>query len=210
MGNEANARAPLADERAGGYRVFAKPRMGRLAVWHLVLFALIGSSPRTSWTQSKADEYHVKAAFLFHFAQLVEWPAASFGGGNSFDLCTLGDDPFQGELERTVEGKRIGARILHIRHLSELQVARGCHMVFISKSEDKRLAAMLAGVRGSPVLTVGEADNFLGSGGMIRLCLEGNKVRFEINREAAESAGLRISATLLLLARNLTGGSGEH
>jgi hypothetical protein len=118
-------------------------------------------------------------------------------------LCTLGDDPFHGELESTVEGKQIGSRVLRIRHLSEAQVTRGCNMVFICKNENRRLAAILASLRNSPVLTVGEADDFLTSGGIIRLCLEGNKVRFEINREAAESARLRISSTLLLLARKV-------
>ncbi len=68
--------------------------------------------------------------------------------------------------------------------------------------------AILAGLHNSPVLTVGEAADFLGSGGMIRFCLEGNKVRFEINREAAESAKLRISSKLLLLARNVAGTTG--
>lgn len=82
-------------------------------------------------------------------------------------------------------------------------------MLFISRSEDRRLAVLLANLRNAPVLTVGEADDFLGAGGMIRFCLEGNKVRFEINREAAESARLRISSQLLLLAKKVVGGNGR-
>lgn len=159
----------------------------------------------TALAQSKADEYHVKAAFLFHFAQLVEWPDAPDESGSSLLLCTLGDDPFHGELESTVEGKQIGSRVLRIRHLSEAKVTRGCNMVFISRSENRHLAAILASLRNSPILTVGEADDFLASGGMIRFCLEGDRVRFEINREAAESARLKISSKLLLLARKVVG-----
>jgi len=81
-------------------------------------------------------------------------------------------------------------------------------VLFISKSEGKRIPALLANLRNAPVLTVGEADDFLGAGGIIRFCLEGNRVRFEINREAAESARLRISSQLLLLAKNVVGGNG--
>ena len=44
---------------------------------------------------------------------------------------------------------------------------------------------------------VGESDNFLGSGGMIRFVTEKNKVRFRINVEAAEAAKLTISPKLL-------------
>jgi hypothetical protein len=87
-------------------------------------------------------------------------------------------------------------------------VTRGCNMVFISRSENRHLAAILANLRNSPILTMGEGDDFLVSGGMIRFCLEGDRVRFEINREAAESARLKISSKLLLLARNVAGGGG--
>ena len=79
-------------------------------------------------------------------------------------------------------------------------------MLFISNSEEKRLPVLMANLRNAPVLTVGEADDFLLSGGIIRFCLDGKKVRFEINREAAEFARLRISSQLLLLAKNVVVG----
>jgi hypothetical protein len=187
------------------------PRIYWLVACPLVLFSMVvpGSGLPIASAQSMADEYHVKAAFLFHFAQLVEWPDAP-DENPSLLLCILGDDPFHGELESTVEGKQIGARVLRIRHLSKTEVARGCNMVFISRSENRHLAAILASLRNSPVLTVGEADDFLASGGMIRFYLEGDRVRFEINREAAESARLKISSRLLLLARNVAGGGGRQ
>ena len=191
--------------------LFAAMRANLLALWSVVLFAAVfhATGPGTAWAQSTVDEYRMKAAFLFHFAQLVEWPADTpADGGNSLFLCTLGEDPFRGELEYTVEGKPIGPRTLRIRHLKPPQDPRGCQVLFISRSEDKRLAVLLANLRNAPVLTVGEADDFLGAGGMIRFCLEGNKVRFEINREAAESARLRISSQLLLLAKKVVGGTG--
>jgi hypothetical protein len=37
-----------------------------------ILFAWLQGTARA---QSNRDEYQVKAAFLFHFAQLVDWPA---------------------------------------------------------------------------------------------------------------------------------------
>ena len=42
-------------------------------------------------------------------------------------------------------------------------------------------------------------DNFLELGGMIRFYMEGKRVRFEINNEAAKSARLKISSKLLQL-----------
>lgn len=208
MSSEAKAgRLPL--DRKADSGCFASSRFCR-RVFRLILVAAAVSAcsfPKAQ-AQSKVDEYRVKAAFLFHFAQLVEWPDAADANTNPLLLCTLGDDPFHGELESTVEGKQVGSRVLRIRHLNEAQATHSCNMVFISRSEDKHLPTILASLKTAPVLTIGEADDFLGSGGIIRFCLEGNKVRFEINREAAESAKLRISAKLLLLARNIAGGSG--
>jgi hypothetical protein len=59
-------------------------------------------------------------------------------------------------------------------------------------------------LRGQPVLTVGEADNFLSEGGVIRLHLEQDKIRFDINVGVADSSHLKISSRLLLLASSVT------
>jgi len=191
-------------------RFFASLRIGLCRLCSVVLFIVaLNACSGTARAQSTVDEHRMKAAFLFHFAQLVEWPADSPNeGGNSLLLCTLGD-PLYGQLESTVAGKQIGSRILRIRHVSPSQDTRGCNVLFVSKSEGNRIPSLLANLRNTPVLTVGDSDDFLGAGGMIRLFLDGNKVRFEINRQGAESARLRISAQLLLLAKNVIGANGR-
>jgi hypothetical protein len=72
-------------------------------------FSLVGMGWEGTKAQTAAEEYRVKAAFIFHFAQLVDWPSEKpAGAANSRVLCTLGEDPFQGALEDTVAGKAIG------------------------------------------------------------------------------------------------------
>jgi hypothetical protein len=197
--------------RKADFGFFRSLRIRWLPLWSVVLVAVaFHACSGTAWAQSTVDEYHMKAAFLYHFAQLVEWPADSPSeGGISLLVCTLGDDPFHGELENTVAGKQIGSRILRIRHVRPMQDTSGCNVLFISKSEGNRIPSLLASLRNAPVLTVGDTDDFLGAGGMIRWFLDGNKVRFEINRQAAESAKLRISSQLLFLAKNVVGGNGR-
>jgi hypothetical protein len=53
---------------------------------------------------------------------------------------------------------------------------------------------------------VGEADHFVQDGGMIGFFLDDNKVRFNINLDAAGRAKLKISARLLALAKTVIGG----
>jgi YfiR/HmsC-like len=157
---------------------------------------------------SPSNEYAVKAAFLFHFAQFVEWPPSALRDSNApFVFCTLGDDPFQGALEETITGKTIGNRLVRVFHARQLQDTQNCQILFIPASEKKHLPAILAWLKNSPVLTVGEAASFAQDGGMIGFCLEDKKIRFEINLAAADHAGLKISSRLLALAKSVMGGS---
>jgi len=152
-----------------------------------------------------AGEYQIKAAFLFHFAQFVDWPPQSFKEADSpIVYCTLGEDPFRGALEASLNGKMLGQRPLQVRHLRKASEATECQVLFVA-DERKNLAATLASVEGSPILTVGETEHFAAEGGMIGFCLEDNKIRFEINVAAAEHAKLRISARLLALAKTVIG-----
>ena len=154
--------------------------------------------------QQEQDEYRVKAAFLFHFAQLAQWPAAAPASANDhLNLCTFGEDPFGGELEKTLEGKTIGSLPFRVRHVKQLPDVRGCQILFIAKGERKRVPALLQTVGHDPVLTVGETDDFIRQGGMILLSVENERIRFEINLATTERAGLKMSAKLLVLAKSV-------
>jgi hypothetical protein len=118
----------------------------------------------------------VKAAFLFHFAQFVDWPASVLNGGDpSLNLCIFDDEPRRQELQSTIDGKAIGARIFHVRLISQSQEVQGCNMLFLSRDEVGRQAAILKSLRGMPILTVGETPNFLSDGGMIRFHIEDDR-----------------------------------
>jgi hypothetical protein len=176
-----------------------------LAFFALLLsLHLLGGGRRTG-AQTANEEYRVKAAFIFHFAQLVDWPPGGTGAENSLLLCTLGEDPFQGTLEGTVAGKAIGNRVIRIRHLGEPQDMQACQILFLGRAQSKRIPTLVADLHNAPILTVGETAGFLDAGGMICFLLEENKVRFDINLDAAESAKLKIGSRLLILAEHVVG-----
>jgi hypothetical protein len=174
------------------------------AILLALLILLTGSGIRMQGQDT--DEHGVEAVYLFHFAQLVDWPPdAESSTENSIFLCTVGDDPFQGALEEAVAGKPVGNRAIRIRHLDETQDVQSCQIAFIGKAEAKHLSALLTTLHNAPVLTVGDSPNFLEAGGMIRFVLEDNKVRFDINLVAAQAARLKIGSRLLVLAQHVVG-----
>jgi hypothetical protein len=174
----------------------------------LCLISLICGALKPARAQTTAEEYQIKAAFLYHFAQFVEWPVSALNAKDlSLNLCILDGDPHLLELRNAIEGKPIGARVFHVRQVSPAQEIQGCHMLFFSRDEARRQSAMLKSLRGLPVLTVGETANFLTEGGMIRFHLEDNKIRFDINLGAADLSHLKISSRLLLLATSVNRGN---
>lgn len=176
--------------------------IGKLALCCALLSLWLGAS--IARAQGSAEEYQIKAAFLFHFAQLVDWPSdANETTGTSVNLCMFENESHRQEILNSIDGKPIGGRTFHVRMLHPLQDAHGCNLLFMSNDNARRELAILNNLRGLPILTVGEDDEFLADGGMIRFRLDGDHIRFDINLAAAESSGLRISSRLLLLATHV-------
>ena len=172
-----------------------------------VLLMCSGNSMSQGQTAT-ASEYEVKAAFLFHFAQFVEWPTSSFNSPESpLTYCTVGEDPFGGLLDKSVGGKSAGNRPLRVQHLKEQESIEGCQVLFIGAGEKRRQTEELVQAGRHPVLTVGESEHFAEEGGIIGFCRVENKLRFEINLGTAERANLKISAKLLALAKAVIGNS---
>jgi len=168
-----------------------------------VAFLAIGvavSLPPGARAQS-SHEYEIKAAFLYNFVKFVEWPSEALPeASNTITVCVLGDDP-AGEALESINGKTVKARRLVVRRIQPIKGIESCHVLFISSSEESRLPQVMQNLHGSSVLTVGEMERFIPSGGIINFVIERNKVRFEINPSGAERARLKLSSQLLSLAR---------
>lgn len=167
-----------------------------------ILAAGVGmTDPATAQPLSSSREYQIKAAMLYHFAQFTEWPPEIFAGEpDTFIVGVLGRDPFGDALDAALQGKTVEGRPVAIRRMTHVDDARGCHLLFISASEKGRMDAITTKLQDHSVLTVADVEPFTRTGGTIRLFQNKNKIRFEINREAATRAGLKLSSKLLRLA----------
>lgn len=174
--------------------------------------ALAFRTPSVDSSSEPLAEYPVKAAFLYHFVEFVEWPRTTHSEPATLTIGVLGRDPFGEVLDSAILNKMMAGRTLTIRRFATVEALETCEILFIASSEMPRLPQVLLRLRGAAVLTVGEADRFAQRGGMIGFVLENNRVRLDINRVATESAGLRVSSKLLAVARMVKpdgDGSGE-
>jgi len=145
-------------------------------------------------------EYQVKAEFIERFTRFIEWPAGTDGRGN-FLIGVIGDNPFNGYLEKMANERRINGRRIEIRHLTEPAQAEGCQIVFICASERDRLRRILSHTESRPILTIGDTAGFAAAGVLINFYTSGETVHFEMNETAIERSGLKVSSRLLKLAR---------
>ncbi|MGA2869228.1 MAG: YfiR family protein [Verrucomicrobiota bacterium] len=174
----------------------------RLAGFWLMLFLLLPGGGTSLFAQATSKEYQIKAAFLFNFMQFVEWPPTVFKSADDpFRIGVLGQDPFNAALEETVQGETISNHKIIVEHAMQVDDLKNCQLIFISKSEKKRVTEILSALDDKPILTVSEIDGFAERGGGINFYLEGNKVRFEVNPDAARRDGLKVSSQLLSLGK---------
>jgi hypothetical protein len=149
--------------------------------------------------QQPGLEASVMAAFLYNFAKFTEWPA--LGAGTPISMCVVADTAMADAVAATVRGERINGHPLDVSRPQDTAAWAKCHLLFISGEEIRRFPDALGRLKASPVLTVSDGRTFSGGQGIIELYVDSGKMRFAINVDAADRAGVRISSRLLGLAK---------
>ena len=187
--------------------VFLKRQLLRLilVVFIVLIDVLVVSC---NWTLSdeadKVSEYDVKDAFLLNFVRFIDWSDRTrTEAGNTLILGIAGEDHF-GDALNLIHGKTIKGRTVVVKSAIDNDNLVECDILFISSSEKDRLSSIMIALKDLPILTVSEIEGFTRSGGIINFIIVGNKIRFEINPDAAKRVGIHISSQLLQLARIVT------
>jgi len=176
------------------------PRLRRLAAVTVALAALLAATPAAAGRSEStiAPDVALKAAFLLNFAKFVTWPAQAANGPIS--ICVVGDDRVTVALLDTVRDQVVADHRIEVRRSPERGAWSECQVLFAADAEGRRAVDVAAAVKAAPVLTVSDVGGFARTG-IIELSVEGGRMRFAINVDAAGRSGLRVSSRLLALAR---------
>lgn len=154
-----------------------------------------------------ASEYSVKAAFLYNFAQFVQWPSNAFASNSDpIVLGVFGDGNFPADLQ-ALDGKTVPAhgqrRTIVLKHMSSPREIDHCQILFVLHDESSLLPEIIREVDSRNILTVIEDSEDLDrAGAVINLFkTQEKRIRFEIDVAAAKRAGLKIDSPLLNLAK---------
>jgi hypothetical protein len=148
-------------------------------------------------------EYLLKSVYLYALGCNMQWPPSAFARpGDPFVIGVLGPDRFGKTLQDIAQKKKLQGRKIVVKNFTSLKDYRGpCQMLFVSGSlneEEQKKALRELPRKG--LLLVGENPGFAEDGGIVNFFREEDRIRFEINAEAAKRAELEMGAQLLKLA----------
>lgn len=173
---------------------------GRARWLPAVVLALVLASPAAPAQEELLPS--VKAAFVFNFIKLVSWPAPRFAGAVApVEVCVQKGDAMQAALQESLEGRAVGPRAIRVAVVDGSADLGACHVLYLGAQFEPRYEPLMAAAAGQGVLLVDEGRRFSWPHGMIRLFLDGPRMRFELNLQSVERAGLKIDPKLIRLAQ---------
>jgi hypothetical protein len=151
-------------------------------------------------------EYPLKAAYLYNFANYIEWPASAFPSDTSpFTIGVLGSDPFGTILDEVAATKKVHDRRIVIARFANAGQVKPCQILFIASSVSRsQRADAQARLANLPVLVICDSGAEQSPGEVIHFITENNRIRFTVNARLAKQSDLRISSKILALAKTVT------
>lgn len=169
----------------------------------IMLFFGVPARGSTEEAPKAVPEYTMKAAYLYNFAKLTDWPADP-GPGSAFNLCIFGQNEFGPALD-VLRGKTVNDRQLRLRHITDIADAQYCQLLFVGDYEGAHGARLFESLRTMAVLTVTDNDKISRAGAMLLIRTAEQRLSFDVNLDAATRAQLKFSSKLLRLANKVTG-----
>jgi hypothetical protein len=172
-----------------------------------LVLALCGAALASRAIAADSDallERRVKAAFLYQFIPYVDWPPGPQTAPDMpIVIAVVGDESVVSELTTVIGGRTARSRPVVVRRWREADLQGGIAIVYVRHEEGARLPAIARAAQRTATLVVTEHEGALDQGSMINFQVAEGRVRFDVALAAAESAGLRISARLLAVARDV-------
>jgi len=155
---------------------------------------------------AQSVEYFVKASLIGKIAQYTEWN--SNNNFDNFEIAILGKSPFNGELEKLASGTKINKKAIKINYIANYSQAEACQILFICRSERKKLNEIIDFLENKNILLVADTPEFSGTGIHFNFYTELDKtIHFEIDLNALKRSGLKPDLQLLTIGKiiNKTG-----
>ena len=168
----------------------------------VLLVALLPPSHATA--DSFTREYMVKAGFIINLIRFTTWPESKRPDpGEPFRVGICGSLPAARVVGRALAaGKTVRGHELKVT-IGDIEDMLDSHVIFIAGPVSRDQRKLFPVLHDRSVLTVGEDDGFLLMGGIVNFSVVEHRLVLDINKAAADSSDLGLSARLLQVSRTV-------
>lgn len=151
---------------------------------------------------SFGQDYKFHRVYFYNFTKYIQWPE-SYNTAD-FVIGVAGESAILESLNDMAKSKQAGGTQFRI---VEINVGTNklpkMNILYIPPAESGNLQVWRAKLKGTATLIVTEEEGMAKEGSMINFYLDNSKLKFEVNRQEAEKAGLKIASELLRFGKEI-------
>ncbi|HEX5170164.1 MAG TPA: YfiR family protein [Cyclobacteriaceae bacterium] len=141
--------------------------------------------------------HEVYSMMMFNFIKYVQWPE---GGSGEFVIGIVGNADILNTMSTYYKGAKIGMKTIVIKKVQTPTDADDCQVVFIDKTKSSEFDGYNNRAKGKSTLLITDKNGLGEKGSGINFKVVDNKLKFELNQKAIESANLKVANTLSSMA----------
>lgn len=162
-----------------------------------LIYSLLAGLMMLISTGGQAKDYTFHTVFVYNFTKYIQWPAST---DKKIIGVVGGDSEAMAAFEKMAKAKSGSGVTYVVKKVMSPVDADECHLIFVPDSESDKAQVFAAKAAGKGQLVITEKDGYSKKGGMINFITKDGKLRFELNQEAINRTGLKVSSQLLSLA----------
>ncbi len=149
-----------------------------------------------SFAVTNRPEHELHAMMVYNFVKYIEWPTSQ----EDFTIGVIGDNEVYNTLNDWYGGKIRGGKKFKVVQFQSVEEYLPCSIVYLGSQSKEKLKSVKEKIGGQSVLLITNRPGFAELGSAINFKTVGNKLRFELNQQAIESANLKVSSQLTAMA----------
>ena len=142
-------------------------------------------------TEATAQVGKFQALYLVNFTKNLDW------SGEQVTIGVVGNSKALIELE-SLASKYPG---ISVKKISGSESIENCQMVFLPSAQSRNFSAIQSKIGSAPIILVTEDESLISKGAEIAFFMEGNKLKFTLNKSAIDDSGVTVSDKLLSVAK---------
>jgi hypothetical protein len=150
------------------------------------------NSSKKPKTITKEEEYDRKAQFIYNFASYIEWPIVY--NGTEFIIGVAGEDDLVQRVQTTLSNKKVSSKKIKIEKYNK---TTKYHVIFVIPSTYNSFVAIKNDVKKNKTILVSDDYALFSLGAHISFSMDGDKIKYTINKPAIEKIGLKVGHELM-------------